>query len=137
MQMKYFIPIISLFLFVNCATKPNSSILEILIHPTSKVIVGSDYKMKISKIVSDSRCPEGLNCVWAGEVQLELKVYKNQKLEKSEILSINYKNLELNKQFFTHYLKSDKKIKDILISPSKKEEQNIEFKNYVLKIVLE
>ena len=35
-------------------------------------------------MISDSRCPEGVNCVWAGEVQLELEIYKNQKIEKSE-----------------------------------------------------
>lgn len=122
---------------LSCATKPTSNENEILINATSKVKVGNDYEIKILKIISDSRCPEGVNCVWAGEVQLELEIYKNQKFEKTKIISINYKSLELNKQFFADYLSSDKKIKDILISPQKKEGENIELKNYILTVALE
>lgn len=122
---------------LSCATKPTSNENEILINATSKVKVGNDYEIKILKIISDSRCPEGVNCVWAGEVQLELEIYKNQKFEKTKIISINYKSLELNKQFFADYLSSDKQIKDILISPQKKEGENIELKNYILTVGLE
>lgn len=122
---------------LSCATKPTSNENEILINATSKVKVGNDYEIKILKIISDSRCPEGVNCVWAGEVQLELEIYKKQKFEKTKIISINYKSLELNKQFFVDYLSSDKKIKDILISPQKKEGENIELKNYILTVALE
>lgn len=122
---------------LSCATKPTSNENEILINATSKVKVGNDYEIKILKIISDSRCPEGVNCVWAGEVQLELEIYKNQKFEKTKIISINYKSLELNKQFFADYLSSDKKIKNIFISPQKKEAENIELKNYILTVALE
>lgn len=135
--MKYFTPIIALFIFISCASKQVANENEILINATSLTNVGNDYEMKISKIISDSRCPEGVECIWAGEVQMELEIYKNQKLEKSETLSINYKNLELNKQFFTKYISTDKKIKDILVQPVKKEGQNIELKDYVLKVELE
>lgn len=122
---------------LSCATKPTSNENEILINATSKVKVGNDYEIKILKIISDSRCPEGVNCVWAGEVQLELEIYKNQKFEKTKIISINYKSLELNKQFFADYLSSDKRIKNIFISPQKKEGENIELKNYILTVALE
>lgn len=122
---------------LSCATKPTSNENEILINATSKVKVGNDYEIKILKIISDSRCPEGVNCVWAGEVQLELEIYKKQKFEKTKIISINYKSLELNKQFFADYLSSDKKIKNIFISPQKKEAENIELKNYILTVALE
>ena len=135
--MKYFTPIIILFIFISCASKQVVNENEILINSTSLTNVGNDYKMKISKIISDSRCPEGVNCVWAGEVHLELAIYKNEKLEKSETLSINYKTLEQNKQFFAEYISTDKKIKDILVQPTKKEGQNIELKEYVLKVDLE
>lgn len=135
--MKYFTPIVALFIFISCASKQIVNENEILINATSLTNVGNDYEMKISKIISDSRCPEGVECIWAGEVQMELEIYKNQKLEKSETLSINYKNLELNKQFFTKYISTDKKIKDILVQPVKKEGQNIELKDYVLKVELE
>lgn len=135
--MKHFTPLIAFLIFLSCASKQVVNENEILINATSLSKVGNDYEMKISKMISDSRCPEGVNCVWAGEVQLELEIYKNQKIEKSETLSINYKKLELNKQFFTKYISTDKKIKDILVQPTKKEGQNIELKEYVLKVDLE
>ena len=135
--MKYFTPIIALFIFLSCASKQVAYENEILINSTSLTNVGNDYEMKISKIISDSRCPEGVTCIWAGEVQLELEIYKNQKLEKSETLSINYKMLEQNKQFFAEYISLDKKVKNILVQPIKKEGQNIELKEYVLKVELE
>ncbi|WP_338375995.1 hypothetical protein [uncultured Flavobacterium sp.] len=135
--MKYFTPIIVLFIFISCASKQVVNENEILINSNSLTNVGNDYEMKISKIISDSRCPEGVSCVWAGEVQLELEIYKNQKLERSEALSINYKTLEQNKQFFADYISTNKKIKDILVQPTKKEGQNIELKEYVLRVGLE
>jgi hypothetical protein len=135
--MKYFTPIIILFIFISCASKQVANENEILINSTSLTNVGNDYEMKISKIISDSRCPEGVSCIWAGEVQLELEIYKNQKLEKSETLSINSKMLEQNKKFFAEYISTDKKVKDILVQPIKKEGQNIELKEYVLKVELE
>lgn len=122
---------------MSCATRSTSNKNEILINSTLKVNVGNDYEMKITKIISDSRCPEGVTCVWAGEVQLELEIYKNQKIEKSETISINYKMLELNKQFFTKYISTNKKIKEILVLPTKKEGHNIELKDYVLKVEME
>ena len=68
-------------MFVSCASKQVANENEILINATSSSKVGNDYEMKITKIISDSRCPEGVTCVWAGEVQLELEIYKNQKIE--------------------------------------------------------
>lgn len=135
--MKYFTPIIVLLVFISCASKQVTNENEILIHSTSLSQVGNEYEMKISNVISDSRCPEGVECVWAGEVQLELEVYKNQKLEKKETLSINYKTLEQNKKFFAEYISSDKTIKNVSIQPIKKEGQTIELKEYILKVELE
>lgn len=135
--MKFFLPIIALFVFLSCASKKAINDNKILINTTSLTKVGNEYEMKISKIISDSRCPEGVTCIWAGEVELELEIYKNQNLEKLETLSINYKTIEQNKMFFTKYISFEKKIKNILVQPIKKENQNIELKNYLLKIELE
>lgn len=135
--MKYFTPIIVFLVFISCASKQVTNENEILIHSTSLSQVGNEYEMKISNVISDSRCPEGVECVWAGEVQLELEIYKNQKLEKKETLFINYKTLEQNKKFFAKFISSDKAIKNVSIQPNKKEGQTIELKEYVLKIELE
>jgi hypothetical protein len=38
------------------------------------------FTLVLKEVVSDSRCPEGLNCIWAGEVTVVLSVYKDSKL---------------------------------------------------------
>jgi|GEM_PF-930980 len=129
--------LIALCLFASCASKQIINENEIIINATSNTSVGNDYEMKITKVISDSRCPEGVNCVWAGEVQLVLAIYKENVLEKEETVFINYKKLEYNKQFFRSYITTEKKIKDFIILPIKKQEQTIDLKDYILKIELE
>ena len=129
--------LIALCLFTSCASKQIINENEIIINATSNTSVGNDYEMKITKVISDSRCPEGVNCVWAGEVQLVLAIYKENILEKEETVFINYKKLEYNKQFFRSYITTEKKIKDFIILPIKKQEQTIDLKDYILKIEME
>lgn len=129
--------LITFCLFASCASKQIINESEIIINATSNTSVGNNYEMKITKIISDSRCPEGVNCVWAGEVQLVLAIYKNNVLEKEETVTINYKKLEYNKRFFTSYITSEKKIKDLIVLPAKKQEQTIDLKDYILKIEME
>ena len=37
-------------------------------------VAGTDLELRLIKIVSDSRCPRDVTCVWAGEVQVRLSV---------------------------------------------------------------
>ena len=80
--------------------------------------VGNDYEIRINKVISDSRCPEGVNCVWAGEVELVLFIYKENNIVKEEVLTFNYKTLEENKAFLKKYT-SGRKILNIKIIPIK------------------
>ena len=67
--MKYFTPIIVLFIFISCASKQVANENEISINSTSLTKIRNNYEMKIAKIISDSRCPEGVNCVgWRSSV---------------------------------------------------------------------
>lgn len=103
---------------------------------TEKSIVTKDLSFKIEETISDSRCPEGVNCVWAGEVHLLLRVYeKNLKTEEIE-LKINHQNFTENKSFFeTKIPLESKKIESIQISPNRVEGLKIEEKEYQLKLV--
>lgn len=37
-------------------------------------VAGTDLELRLIEIVSDSRCPRDVTCVWAGEVQVRLSV---------------------------------------------------------------
>lgn len=47
-----------------------------------------DYSVKFSKVITDSRCPKNVTCVWAGEVVFELEIFKNDKFLATETFKI-------------------------------------------------
>lgn len=40
-----------------------------------------DIQIKFKDVVSDSRCPKDVQCVWAGEAKVMVEVYKNGTLD--------------------------------------------------------
>jgi len=58
---------------------------------TSKVYLGKsivveNFKIEFTEVIQDSRCPKGVNCVWAGEVVILVDLYKDgKKLERKKI----------------------------------------------------
>jgi hypothetical protein len=45
--------------------------------------IPANWNLEFVRVVSDSRCPVNVDCVWAGDAELELRVFKgkqNQKL---------------------------------------------------------
>lgn len=51
-------------------------------------IAGADFTMLLGGVAEDSRCPEGVDCVWAGSVAAEL-VFCGPKGERSGRLNTN------------------------------------------------
>ena len=41
-----------------------------------KAVSGSKLKIKFVSVVEDSRCPEGTNCIWAGNAKVKIQVGK-------------------------------------------------------------
>jgi hypothetical protein len=90
MKRIHLIPVLLLF-FVISAQKCNE------IQKTITVTQKYDPKQKgtqlvLDKVENDSRCPIGTQCVWAGEVTVHLKLYKNGKVtdEKKMVESDKY-----------------------------------------------
>lgn len=93
------------------------------------------YGFQLTKVFEDSRCPEGVTCIWAGEVSVVLKVYKNKKFFELKTLTFNAKNKEENFNWFAKYF--TKRIKSITVNPYPKEGQIIKVKNQYISIVFE
>ncbi len=57
----------------------------------SKLKMNTSYKaenveVKLVEVVSDSRCPKGVTCVWAGEATVLLDIFKDgEKLERKKV----------------------------------------------------
>ncbi len=49
----------------------------------------SKLTLKFVSVVEDSRCPEGVNCVWAGNAKIKVAVIKNGREMKTVELNTN------------------------------------------------
>ncbi|MFV8338763.1 hypothetical protein ACNQGL_05765 [Flavobacterium sp. LB3P21] len=93
------------------------------------------FQLVLKAIANDSRCPEGVTCIWAGEASVIVSVYKDSKLVEDHTMVFSMKNEQENKQWFAKYLpEKQKKIKSISVFPYPKEGVKINPKNYYVKI---
>lgn len=73
--------ILSLFFFFGIShaqTKP-VEVPQIAIKiPLGETVVLGDVSITFEKVVEDSRCPEGVQCVWAGNAKIQVKVSHNE-----------------------------------------------------------
>lgn len=125
------------FMLSQCASKPELNDKEITINTVSNVAVSTDYEMIISKVTADSRCPIGVSCIWAGQVELNVKVFQDKKEIEEKAIIVGPKDEEVTKAWFSKYITSGKKIKEIYIAPARDNQKELIFKEYTLKIVLE
>jgi hypothetical protein len=89
----------------------------------------------LKEVLSDSRCPEGVNCIWAGEIKVLVSVYLDKKFIKEETLTISGTNSQENRVWFAQYLPANKRnIKSINVVPNPKEGVKIKPKDYYIRI---
>lgn len=47
-----------------------------------------DNSVKFLEVVSDSRCPEGVTCIWAGEAKVRIGIVKNGEVVDEQLIVI-------------------------------------------------
>jgi len=100
-----------------------------------KCLKKSGYQIVFKEVVSDSRCPEGLTCIWAGEASAIVSVYKDSKLVEDNTMVFSMKNIEENKKWFSKYLpEKQRKIKTVGVFPYPKRDVVVNKKDYYIKI---
>jgi hypothetical protein len=101
----------------------------------SKALNAKGTQLVLKQVISDARCPEGLNCVWAGEAQVLLSIYQNKKWIDEEIISFSPKTTEENKAWLAKTLAIPiAKIKSIRLVPYPKDSIKIDPKTYLIKV---
>ncbi len=88
---------------------------------TQKLITKKGLQLVLKKVVNDSRCPEGVNCIWAGECEIQVSIYKNNKFIKNEKVLLSPKLYKENLAWFSKYY-SKLKITEIQVLPYPKTE---------------
>jgi len=102
---------------------------------TKKCISKKGYHLRLKRVFDDSRCPENVSCIWAGEVSIEIEVYKDKKIVEEKSLLLNTNNSEENINWISNYLpKNSNSIKSITVFPYPKEGQIVKSKNQFVKI---
>ncbi|MGO4819963.1 MULTISPECIES: hypothetical protein [unclassified Flavobacterium] len=95
----------------------------------------SGFTLVLKSVITDSRCPEGVTCIWMGEAQIVVSVYKDKKLMEDKTLVLSAKKEQENQQWFATYLPVKyKKVQTIDLEPYPKKDKPIVPKDYFLKI---
>ena len=100
-----------------------------------KCLKKTGYQMVLKELISDSRCPEGVNCIWAGEVTVLVSVYENKKFIEDKTITISIPKTDENIAILSNYLPtSQKKIKSVDIFPYPKKGVVLDAKSYYVRI---
>ncbi len=92
-----------------------------------------DVELKFIKVLSDSRCPKGVACVWAGEAVVLVDIFKDGKKTEQKELTFSPKSHLQNK--FSNILKSDElSISSYNILPYPKYGRKITNEEYYLQL---
>ena len=131
-------PILFFFIFIGTfalAQSPKGQKIKYVTIDQKVCSNQKDFQLVLKSIVTDSRCPEGVTCIWAGEVTAIVSVYKDSKLIEDATLLFAMKNEKENKEWFAKYLpRKQKNIKTMQVLPFPKEGKKIDSKEYCLKI---
>ena len=119
------------FCFVCLQLSAQSEKLHFVTINQKKCIKKRGYDLKLKTVIADSRCPEDVTCVWAGEAQVVISVYQNRKLIEDNTLVLSSKTQKENVAWFAKYLpEKQKNIKSITLLPKPKSGIPINPKKY-------
>jgi hypothetical protein len=120
-----------LFLLNSCASAQKDAAVI-----NQKLDTKSSKEIVLVKILNDSRCPEKVQCIWAGEVSFEVAAYENKKLVEQMQFTLNPGSIDEIKSWFVKHLPpSNKELKGFDITPHPKEGAQLKFEDYVIHLV--
>lgn len=96
----------------------------------------NDIELRFVKVISDSRCPKNVTCVWAGEAVVLVDVYKKGKFFEQKKLSFSptsYLKEELTRLFVSKKLR----ISGLNILPYPEYRSKIKTEDYYIQVVIE
>ena len=98
-------------------------------------IKGEGYKLLLKEVLTDSRCPEGVTCVWAGEVSAIVAVYKDSKFIEEKTMVFTKTVDAENIKWINSYLNDSKRVTNSLtIGPYPNVKKVIKPQDYYLQI---
>jgi len=98
-----------------------------------KLMHFDDVDIKFVEVVTDSRCPKGVSCVWAGEAKVLVDIFKSgKKIEQKEIV-FNTSNKYLDK-LANIFASETLNISSYTLSPYPEYGKKIKIEEYYLQL---
>jgi hypothetical protein len=95
----------------------------------------SGLQFVLKSVSNDSRCPDGVQCIWAGEVTAVVAVYNKTKLIEEKVLTISTANEKINFNWYSSYFPySTRVIKNIYVLPYPQLGVAVAAKDYTLQV---
>lgn len=102
---------------------------------SKKHISAKGFHLKLKNIFDDSRCPEGVTCIWAGEVSATIEVYNDGKFIQEKRITFNAANRVENIKWFENYF--PEKIRGFGVKPYPKVGIKVRPKKQYISIIFE
>ncbi len=67
-------------------------------HLNKGVLINDDWEFRMTKVVSDSRCPKGVECFWAGETKVIIEFGNTESDIKPFVVELKLDGLNRNSQ---------------------------------------
>lgn len=93
-----------------------------------KSVVKGDVILKFVSVIEDSRCPEGVNCVWAGNAKIEVLITDKRGNSKKSIINTTTGPLGDQHNGYAIYLNS--------LTPHPKGNKAINPKSYIASFTI-
>ena len=127
---KYIASLILALSLIGCATAQNDNIIN------QELDTKKGKEIVLVQVTNDSRCPKGVQCIWAGEISFEVAAYENGKLIEQVQLTITpSKENTVIDWFKKHLPESKTPLKEINIVPYPEENKEIKPSDYFIKLV--
>ncbi|WP_052503455.1 hypothetical protein [Lacinutrix sp. Hel_I_90] len=122
--------LISAFSFAQDSIKVNVETPKIVSQlPLGEAATFDTITIKFVELVGDSRCPEGVTCVWAGEVVVLVAVFKDgEKLERKKI------TFNARGEAKDIYVSEDLTISGLKVTPYPVYEKKIALEDYKMEL---
>lgn len=90
-----FVCLLMIITTLSFAQENVSNVFNIQLNPGETFGVNNN-SICFKEVLSDSRCPKNVTCVWAGEARVLVDIYENGILKEEQLVVINGNDLALN-----------------------------------------
>lgn len=93
--MRYLLIFLILYNSLGLIEKSGQESPSLVLKTGEQAMIGN-LAIKFKKVISDSRCPKGVTCIWAGEAKVLVGVYEDNRLVGEEILTLTTAGSEIS-----------------------------------------